>query len=184
MRPLSLIFHPTTPFVAICRFEVNLSKMDGGLLLEYQVEGVIENIHLPDQAPSTHTDGLWQTTCFEAFIQLGSQSLGYYEFNFSPSSAWAAYRFDEYRAGMTIVPLAKPPNIFLRQTMNRLESAVLLDLESLPLYTESTECLLALSAVIEDKLGNRSYWALAHPSGKPDFHHRDSFAFKLDSSFF
>jgi len=38
---------------------------------------------------------------------------------------------------------------------------------------------LALSAVIEEAKGNKSYWALVHPPGKPDFHHRDSFAYEL-----
>jgi hypothetical protein len=27
--------------------------------------------------------------------------------------------------------------------------------------------------------GTKSYWALAHPQGKPDFHHVDSFALTL-----
>ena len=35
---------------------------------------------------------------------------------------------------------------------------------------------LGLSAVIEDTSGRKSYWALAHPPGKPDFHHADCFA--------
>jgi hypothetical protein len=35
---------------------------------------------------------------------------------------------------------------------------------------------LGLSALIEDTGGHKSYWALAHPPGKPDFHHADSFA--------
>jgi hypothetical protein len=38
---------------------------------------------------------------------------------------------------------------------------------------------LALSAVIEDEDGVLSYWALKHPAGKPDFHHRDAFALEL-----
>jgi len=35
---------------------------------------------------------------------------------------------------------------------------------------------LGLSAVIEEAGGRKSYWALAHPQGKPDFHHADGFA--------
>ena len=38
---------------------------------------------------------------------------------------------------------------------------------------------LALSAVIEELDGTKSYWALAHPPGKPDFHHPDCFALTL-----
>ena len=38
---------------------------------------------------------------------------------------------------------------------------------------------LALSAVIEDVDGTLTYWAIIHPAGKPDFHHRQSFAREL-----
>ncbi len=38
---------------------------------------------------------------------------------------------------------------------------------------------LGLSVVIEDVDGNLTYWALAHPSDKPDFHHPDSFVLTL-----
>jgi hypothetical protein len=42
-----------------------------------------------------------------------------------------------------------------------------------------TSLTLGLSAVIEEKDGTKSYWALAHPPGKPDFHHKDCFALTL-----
>jgi hypothetical protein len=35
---------------------------------------------------------------------------------------------------------------------------------------------LGLSAMIEETSGSKSYWALAHPPGQPDFHHPDCFA--------
>jgi hypothetical protein len=38
---------------------------------------------------------------------------------------------------------------------------------------------LGLSAVIEETSGRISYWALAHPPGKADFHHSDCFAHEL-----
>ena len=38
---------------------------------------------------------------------------------------------------------------------------------------------LGLSAVLEEKDGTKSYWALAHPPGAPDFHHPDCFAAQL-----
>jgi hypothetical protein len=39
---------------------------------------------------------------------------------------------------------------------------------------------LALSAVIEETDGHLSYWALAHPAERPDFHHRDGFVLALE----
>jgi hypothetical protein len=38
---------------------------------------------------------------------------------------------------------------------------------------------VGLAAVVEETNGCLSYWALTHPPGKPDFHHRDSFALAL-----
>jgi hypothetical protein len=38
---------------------------------------------------------------------------------------------------------------------------------------------IGLCAVIEEKGGTLSYWALRHPPGKPDFHHRRGFALEL-----
>ena len=39
---------------------------------------------------------------------------------------------------------------------------------------------MGLSAVIEEKGGNMSWWALAHPGEEPDFHHPDGFQLRLD----
>ncbi len=36
-----------------------------------------------------------------------------------------------------------------------------------------------LTAVLEEKDGAKSYWALAHAPDKPDFHHPDCFVAKL-----
>jgi hypothetical protein len=38
---------------------------------------------------------------------------------------------------------------------------------------------LGLSAALEEKDGTKSYWALAHPPEKPDFHMPDCFIGKL-----
>ena len=42
--------------------------------------------------------------------------------------------------------------------------------------------VLRVGFFIEDIDGGISYWALAHPAGKPDFHHPDSFALILPLS--
>ena len=66
------------------------------------------------------------------------------------------------------------PSIELATTDTTLELIVRLDLARLAL--PPGPCRLALSAVIEATDGAKSYWALAHPPGRPDFHHRSSFA--------
>jgi len=37
----------------------------------------------------------------------------------------------------------------------------------------------SLSAVLEEQDGTKSYWALAHPAEKPDFHAPDCFVARL-----
>lgn len=38
---------------------------------------------------------------------------------------------------------------------------------------------MAFTAVIELANGDKSYWALAHPSNQPDFHHPAGFVYEL-----
>ena len=38
---------------------------------------------------------------------------GYIEFNFSPSSRWAAYHFSDYRNGVSNLPMEKVPEIYV-----------------------------------------------------------------------
>ena len=66
---------------------------------------------LSDQLPGS--DELWQHTCFEAFVRASSGS-EYYEFNFSPSTQWAVYRFTDYRNGMCVAAEVSTPPIDVR----------------------------------------------------------------------
>jgi hypothetical protein len=45
----------------------------------------------------------------------------------------------------------------------------------------TVDVMAGLSAVIADKDGRTAYWALAHPPGKADFHHKDCFALQLEA---
>jgi hypothetical protein len=91
---------------------------------------------------------------------------------------WAIYRFSAYREGMTAAEGA-PPRIAVRRDATGLTTEAAVDLDSWPVLRDASKLRLALSAVIEDTQHCISYWALAHPPGKPDFHHADGFALKL-----
>ena len=143
----------------------------GHRVVEFIVEGG-EGILLPSLSPASRTDGLWKTTCFELFIKPDDTDR-YFEFNFSPSTAWAAYAFEGYRSGMCDLPI-EPPRIEGREDGVR----VTLDLSSLP----EPPWHVGLSAIIQEKDGIKSYWALAHPPGKPDFHHPDCFVLELPAA--
>lgn len=146
------------------------------LTLRYIVFGEIGDVRLPPPATCERADDLWRHTCFEAFVR-GGHADAYYEFNLAPSSQWAAYRFSSYRADMTDTG-NEPWSMQSVSSPERFEFGVELDLRR-PDLSPTEPWRLGLSAVIEDKSGDKTYWALAHPPGKPDFHHPDAFAIDL-----
>ena len=171
-----LTCHPSTPCAAVHQFAVRVWREDGKLALQYRLEGDIDALEIPPTAPTQCTDGLWQTTCCEVFIK--GEGDGYYEFNFSPSTAWAAYAFSAYRQGMVPTDLAEPVTIVMRQAAAWLELDAVVNVDGLAL-PNAGKLHLGLSAVVQPKSGYSSYWAFAHPAGKPDFHHPDGFACEL-----
>jgi hypothetical protein len=126
---------------------------------------------IAEAKPPFRADGLWKTTCFELFVR--AEGGACQEYNFSPSSQWAAYRFSGYREGMESLPLEHEPIISSGEATRSFELSVSLPIEI------SAPAIIGLSAVIEEKGGRISYWALRHPPGKPDFHHPDCFALEL-----
>ena len=139
------------------------------------VAGKISDLVLPPVTAPARVDELWRHTCFEAFIRAAPGG-SYYEFNFAPSTQWAAYRFDGYRSGMRVAAEIGAPKIEVESTRECYTLRASLELPELP---SSSGWRLALSAVIEEANGRKSFWALAHPPGKPDFHHPDCFAGEL-----
>ena len=179
MHTLRLISHPSTASEVVRGIEVQTRRPSGTTLeLRYLVDGDIARLLIPDARPSRRADRLWQHTCFEAFVAAGSGA-GYYELNFSPSTEWAVYRFSAYRKGMTAVERMRSPRISTDVDADRLAVAVAVELEVLSELDTGVGLRIALCAVIEDAKRRMSYWSLAHPPGKPDFHHPDGFALVL-----
>ena len=103
----------------------------------------------------------------------------YYELNFSPSGQWAAYQFSGYRNGMRVANEITEVPIEMRSSPDGCALQASLSLDQFRDLPRDRSWCLGLSAVIEDATGGVSYWALAHPPGKPDFHHADNFACKF-----
>jgi len=173
--PLTLVCHPQTSSQGIRGIDVVVSwTASGSLSLVFALEADLSRLRIPEPRPSRRTDGLWRHTCFEAFVMEG-KGPAYREFNFSPSSEWAAYAFHGYREGGELgVELA--PGIEVHRTGDRLELDAEIRRDFLP---PGRSLRLGLSAVLEDADGVLSYWALQHAPGKPDFHHTDAFALQL-----
>ncbi|MET0272624.1 MAG: DOMON-like domain-containing protein, partial [Phenylobacterium sp.] len=140
------------------------------LELRYAVTGT-DALVLPKPAAPARTDELWKHTCVEAFVRGDGE--GYFEFNLSPSGQWAAYRFDGYRSGMTDAPLE--PETEVIRTADGFELAAAIELP------DDGPWRVGLTAVIEGADGV-SYWSLAHPAGRPDFHHADCLAITLPAT--
>jgi len=148
------------------------------LALSYIVTGTMSDILMPPVAAAARSHQLWHHTCLEVFVRASSET-GYYEFNFSPSTQWAAYQFSGHRSGMRAAEGIDAPRVEVQSEPQSFTLRASLDLRGLPDLVRQASWQIGLSAVIEDAGGGMSYWALAHPPGKPDFHHADCFALEL-----
>jgi hypothetical protein len=162
--------HPDSRSAAIRAIEIDLTREPGRFRVRYRIRGAQDDVKRPPPKAPLRADGLWRTTCFEAF--LATDDGGYYELNFSPSTEWAVYRFDGYRAGMRPSDDVGTPSIEMAADPARQELVA-------SFGTRPNATRLGLSAIIEAMDGTKSYWALAHPEGQPDFHHPVSFALDL-----
>lgn len=177
---LNLQCHPATPVSALEGITIEWSMSRAGTIwLRYHVSGSVEQVKLPvDQDQTERMDNLWENTCFELFLGEPDKEQ-YCEFNFSPSGNWAAYSFRRYREGMASLALAQAPEIF----MDFSDSHVALEVTfGLPDVWIENALDANLSAIIETQNGEKSFWALAHPAAKPDFHHRDGFTLKMEAA--
>jgi hypothetical protein len=162
--------HPDSRCEAVKAVAVEIAFLRPGVLaLSYCVDGAIAALAVPPLGEPVRADGLWQHCCFEVFLKAGTP---YTEYNFAPSRAWAAYRFDDTRKGRRPAEV-EAPVIAVEASETRLTLRAELVLPG------KADWLAGLSAVLEEKNGRLSYWALAHPPGQPDFHHPDCFTLDL-----
>ena len=179
-KHLLLVSHPTTP-ASIPTPGVRFERKGAILRMTFGIPDDTSSIAfanrvgpLAKQSAERRQNELWKHTCFEAFVRPAGRS-EYVEFNFSPSLEWAAYQFDDYRMGMrnADVPI---PAVIPTLHSNRFELSARIELPD----WGADQWLINFAAVIEEKSGRQSYWALRHPSeGPPDFHHPDCFALTL-----
>jgi hypothetical protein len=168
-----MLRHPNNDLAVVDSFVVRVEFTEDYLHLQYELTGELSALNIPAVQAPCAVDGLWQQTCFEAFIAVNGEER-YYEFNFSPSSAWAAYAFSAYR-NRSAWTIDSPPIIRCTQTKESLIMDVLIAAVDLPLKRAEQSFQLGLTAVIETNEGELSYWALQHSDSAPDFHQRQHF---------
>ena len=173
---LDLICHPAGAKGPVARLTVSAFRPEPSVLaLDYVLTGDLFRVLVPGPTAPGRADDLWRHTCFEAFIRTGAGP-GYHEVNLSPSGEWAVYGFDDYRQGRTLPAGVASESVLRASDDDHLALTAILRLDDLdPALAWS----IGLSAVVEDADDGVSYWALAHPSDTPDFHHPDSFTLTL-----
>lgn len=175
MTPLELSCHPARPASWPLGIRVGVERSGGFLTLVFRLHADPARIAWPRPMLAGPADGLWQHTCFEAFIRRDDGSPAYTEFNLSPSGQWACYRF---RAERERDPAAGGPATGSEPVLSfqpLIDGAQLTARVALPAADEADDdgigWRIGLSAVVETTEGQLSYWALHHPADQPDFHH-------------
>ena len=174
MEMYRLVPHQAHPPLAITSIEARVIGRDTNWLrLRWRIEGT-GRLVVPKFAGKGRADGLWQTTCFEVFLQpKGGEP--YCEFNLSPSERWNAYDFQSRREGMAERPVQREPVC----TMRMGSSFAIFDAAIPGAALPQAHCAMGLTSVIEEEDGHKSYWALAHHETKPDFHDPACFTARL-----
>ncbi len=174
MQTHLLAVHPDHPPATVSQIEAKIIGRDANWLrVRWRIEGA-QQLVVPPFSGKGRADGLWQTTCFELFLKpQGGDS--YLELNLSPSERWNAYDFAAYRWDMQERPFPREPECTMRQGSSFAIFDAAIPVAGLP----AAESAMGLSAVIEERGGVKSYWALAHPDGAPDFHAPACFAARL-----
>jgi hypothetical protein len=188
MQNLTLIpFEPkTAPPIAI---EVELHHNAECLFISFRIRTGVTSVDLGNGTPhKERIKGLWEKTCFELFIK--NQKGQYLEFNFSPLFEWNCFYFEAPGAALKEWEMMQKPETdillsldhFLHYTVIKKEyfPPGFFDREDRKDKTDGANELHAgITAVIKDKKGQLSYWALAHADKRPNFHHFDSFKYKF-----
>ena len=176
MQTYQLIPHPDCPPEMLRRLEVDVDVSADEVSVDFRATPR-ETVLMPQSRGGGRTDRLWEATCFELFLKPeGGEA--YFEFNFAPTSEWAAYRFSGYREGME--PLPAPLDFYISAYPWAEVDLLSVDLDLG--FLAGAKARLGISAIIEEASGRRSYWALAHGPGEPDFHNDACFALEVPAA--
>jgi hypothetical protein len=175
--PQLLVPFGADPAAAPFRLEATAARQGASLRLRYNLLGPLERLRLPPPAQAhERRDGLWEGTCFEAFLaEAGAE--GYRELNLAPSGHWNLYRLEGYRRGLRPEPLIRALPFQVTLAKEQLHLELTLDLKHLGLAQAHLE--LALTTVLQHGDGSCSFLALTHPGAEADFHRRDGFLLRV-----
>ena len=154
----------------------SIERTPESLAISFLLQGNLRDLVLPPTAERQRCDNLWQATCFEMFWAAAGAT-NYWELNLAPSGAWNVYGFTDYRTGMRQEERVAAPAIATSRTAESFSLTAELDIT--PLHTAQPPLRVGISAVCQHRDARLSYWALAHPEEKPDFHAPQTFLLRL-----
>ncbi|MCT0219969.1 DOMON-like domain-containing protein [Synechococcus sp. CS-1329] len=170
----------TAPAAAGAGLELSgeIRRRGGTLELRLCLGGDLASLLLvePCQRPERRDD-LWRSTCFELFLASEGQPF-YWEVNLSAAGHWNVYRFSGYRQGMAIEPSLQALPFELKSASGGLELALNWPLPE-EIRSTSSALVAGVCAVIEQRQGLLSHWAVTHPGSVADFHRRDGLVLRL-----
>lgn len=186
MAPLArrtLRCHPHTPCGAVEEVTAEIGLDTGMLVVAVRIVGELARLRIPTDSERLDPDRLWAHTCCELFVApfVGDAyprgALAYVEWNFSPNGQVARFEFSAYRQRRP--SSASAAGAAAWACSDRAGGALALDARA-PLPPDTGGAArISITAVVEDEGGALSYWALRHPTDRPDFHHPDGFALSL-----
>ncbi len=153
-----------------------ITRTGQALILSFVLQGNMGDLVLPTTTERTRCDNLWQATCLEIFwAEEGKKN--YWELNLAPNGGWNVYAFTDYRTGMCQEDRIAEPRIETERTQESFSLTAELGIGNL--HTDNTPLRVGVSGVLQHRDTRLSYWALAHPEAKPDFHTPQSFLLRL-----
>ncbi len=178
MNELGLSLQPFLSEGPVPGIKINcgITRTANIIAVSYELHGSEEIIiPAPSDVPLRKKD-LWNETCLELFLGV-KDSPRYWEFNLSPSGHWNVFRFDTYRQGMQ----EEMSFVSLPFTIENKSDSLALHLKFDPgkIVRTAQPLEASVSAVIKQRNGTITYWALNHHSAQADFHRRDSFIVRL-----
>lgn len=176
---LALKRHRQSGETGVASVSAGMAVLPGGdITVSYRAEGDMTGAAAPHlrSGAGARKDNLWRGTCFELFAGFDDAPF-YWEVNLAPSTDWSVYRFSGYRRGMRNEDAAWVKKISFHKTDNRMAMEARLQLSAITAFNVK-RARFGLSAIIRDRSGRQSFWALDHPRGAPDFHYRACFSYK------
>jgi hypothetical protein len=169
--------HPFEPDDLLLSIDGDVQYQQGWLEIIYNLRGDLASILLPSAVEiPIRQFALWEGTCLEFFLAPIGQS-DYWEFNLSPSGNWQVFHLDDYRQGLRDEAAINYLPFTVQQTSDSLQLELSIDLTAL--VEPNTALQMGITAVIQTKDADYSYWAIQHSGTEADFHLRDSFKIRL-----